>query len=131
MVGLKSTRHYQEWTDLDNLRSWINAFLGEYGAQAKEIAASGTAFVRANFSFDAQVAKLMTLIKDKLGESEDLSNSVALRYKGHNTSGFGLGNMFPSGTRYEYVPGRNLYVRREDADMIVRNYPHDWERIDG
>ena len=57
----------------------------------------------------------MTLIKEKLGDNQQLNESVALRYIGRNSNGFGLGNMWPSGQRYEYTPGRLLYVKQEDA----------------
>jgi glycosyltransferase involved in cell wall biosynthesis len=131
LTGLKDGRHYQEWTDLDNLKSWLKAFLGEHGAPAQEIAHLGTAFVREHFSFDAQVAKLMTLIKERLGESEQLANSVALRYKGRGNTAFGLGNAFPSGSRYEYTPNHLLYVNRQDLDQVMAMMPDQWEVAEG
>jgi len=129
LTDLRAQWHYQEWVTLDDLRSQIEKAL-EHPEYVQSIAAAGTKFVRANFSFDAQVAKLMTLIREKLGESESLQHSVALRYKGSNQSGFGLGNMFPSGMRYEYEAGKNLYAKVEDVDTIMRFYPNDWERMD-
>lgn len=138
LTGLKRSVHYARWNTLEDLRVLLQ-MQKEQDAKnhnpdleimRKSISAAGTAFVRENFSFDAQVAKLMQLIKEKLGESEELANSVALKYVGHNTSGFGLGNMFPSGARYEYQPGRNLYVRREDAEEILRLYGADWQRLE-
>lgn len=133
LTGLSKDIHYLEWNTLDDLREWIRKILDtehDGWSVPEQIGHNGTIFVRANFSFDAQVAKLMNLIKEKLGESEALANSVALKYRGQNTSGFGLGNMYPSGSRYEYVPGKNLYVRREDADEILRLYGSDWERLE-
>lgn len=129
LTGLKNMFHYVEWNTLDDLRELISNALttGEY--LTKPIAESGTKFVRENFSFDAQVVKLMALIKDKLGDSQQLNESIALRYVGRSSTGFGLGNMWPSGMRYEYEPGRLLYVKKEDVDVITQLYPADWERM--
>lgn len=129
LTGLKSMFHYVEWGTIEELKELIsNALADEY--IVKPIAASGTKFVRENYSFDAQVAKLMQLIKDRLGTNEKLSNSVALRYKGRLANSFGLGNTFPSGTRYEHQYGHLLYARREDVAEIMRQYPDQWERME-
>jgi glycosyltransferase involved in cell wall biosynthesis len=126
LTGLRNMFHYVEWNTLDDLRELIaNSLDDDY--IVKPIAESGTRFVRENFSFDAQVAKLMVLIREKLGESEQMVNTVALRYIGRNQFGFGLGNSFPSGLRYEHVAGRLLYAKREDVDTIMQWYPQQWE----
>lgn len=131
LTGLEEGKHYIEWNTLDQLKDIISVSLKpEYNELRTITANKGSAFVRANFSFDAQVAKLMQLIKDRLSESEQLANSVALKYIGRGTSSFGLGNMFPSGQRYEYDHGRLLYVKSEDVDTIMRLYPQDWLRMD-
>lgn len=131
LTGLQANVHYGEWYDLLTLKETINHALDPlYEELNKRTSAAGTQFVRENFSFDAQVTKLMALVKDKLGQSEQLSNSVALLYKGHSANGFGLGNMFPSGKRYEYVPGYNLYADRRDVDTIMTMYPNQWEKAD-
>lgn len=131
LTGLVASHHYSEWRTLDDLKADIKDALNpEFYEQVRHIANKGTAFVRANFSFDAQVAKLMALIKDKLGDSEQLQNSVALKYVGKGTGSFGLGNAYPSGQRYEYEAGRLLYVRREDLDTIMRYYPNDWQKME-
>lgn len=131
LTGLQATHHYLEWRTLDDLKADIKDALNpEFYEQVRYIANQGTAFVRANFSFDAQVAKLMALIKEKLGESEQLQNTVALKYIGRNTSSFGLGNGFPSNQRYEYQVGKLLYVKREDVDTLFKWYPSDWERME-
>ena len=132
LTGLKQGTHYIEWKTLDDLKIVIGLVVNLTEAKDiyDDVAAAGTAFVRANFSFDAQVAKLMQLIKERLGESEQLANSVALKYVGRGTSSFGLGNMYPSGQRYEYEAGRLLYVKSEDVDTIMRLYPQDWLRMD-
>ena len=129
LTDLRAQWHYQEWVTMDDLRSQIEKAL-EHPEYVQGIAAAGTAFVRENFSFDAQVAKLMNLIKERLGESEQLANSVALKYIGRGTSSFGLGNMYPSGQRYEYDHGRLLYVKPEDVDTIMQWYPNQWERME-
>lgn len=132
LTGLRAREHYYEWTDLDNLHYLIQRILNATSEDFKIplVAAAGTAFVRENFSFDAQVAKLMVLIKEKLGENPQLKESIALRYIGRNSNGFGLGNSFPSGMRYEYEPGHLLYVHRSDVDEIMRFYSSDWERME-
>jgi hypothetical protein len=72
----------------------------------------------------------MDLIRKHLGDSQQLKESIALRYIGRNGFGFGLGNSFPSGMRYEYEPGHLLYVHKADVDTITQMYPHDWERME-
>jgi hypothetical protein len=131
LTGLKAWQHYGEWTDLDSLRRNITGALDREGPAYKYemLAKAGTAFVLENYSFDAQVAKLMTLIREKLGAGEQLQSSVTLRYVGKNMGGFGLGNGFPSSMRYEYQPGHHLYVKMEDVDEIMRQYPGQWERM--
>jgi glycosyltransferase involved in cell wall biosynthesis len=132
LTGLKSSTHYIEWFDLEDFRQVLNDVTNpEFREQVRYVAEHGTAFVRANFSFDAQVAKLMVLIREKLGESEQLQNTVALRYVGKNQFGFGLGNSYPSGQRYEHVAGRLLYAKREDVDTIMQWYPQQWEVFNG
>lgn len=131
LTGLKSGKHYAEWTSLDSLRELIQVSLDpKFEDQVKQTAQWGTEFVRENFSFDAQVAKLMLLIKQHLGDSSQLADSVALIYRGKNTTPFGLGNAFPSGTRYEFNPGHNLYVRRADVEQLLSMYPNDWVRAE-
>ncbi len=127
LTGLEAGKHYVEWSTLEHLRFDIEHTLN-HPEQLNLIAAQGTFFAREHYSFDAQVAKLMTLIKERLGESEQLANSIALSYKGRSKHSFGLGNAYPSGQRYEYEPGRLLYVHREDVDLLMSNYPNDWER---
>lgn len=129
LTGLQSHIHYLGWSDLEDLKGKIGHILNTW-PEPILLARRGTAFVRENFSFDAQVAKLMLLIKERLGETESLANSVCLHYIGRNTNGFGLGNMFPSGTYYEYRPGKNLYVDKRDADEILRLYGADWQRME-
>lgn len=129
LTGLQTARHYQEWSDISSLRAWIRGFLGEYGAQAQEIAKLGTTFVRQNYSFDAQVTKLMQIIKEQLGSSEQIRTAVSLHYIGRNKGGFGMGNAFPSGMRYEHQPGHNLHVKAEDVEEIMRMFPGQWERL--
>lgn len=131
LTGLIAEHHYVEWHDLDELRAMISDALNpDFYEQVRHIARQGTAFVRENFSFDAQVTKLMALLKKHLGDNKELNNSVALRYKGNNQGGFGLGNAWPSGTRYEHQAGRLLYVRKEDVDQIMALYGQDWERME-
>lgn len=131
LTGLYAGKHFGSWDSLNNLKLQIEYYLHPENEERRQwLAANGTQFVRENFSFDAQVAKLMQLIKKHLGESEQLANSIALKYVGRNTSSFGLGNMFPSGQRYEYVAGKNLYVKREDLDMLMGLYPNDWMRLE-
>jgi len=133
LTGLKAGHHYIEWftlTDLHNHLQMINdgSITKE---QVDEIRTNGTAFVRANYSFDAQVEKLMGLIKTYLGSNQQLSQSVALKYIGRNPNSFGLGNMFPSGIRYEHNAGHLLYVKREDLPEIMRLFPDQWQQMDG
>ena len=129
LTGLQSGVHYIEWSDLHHLKVLISgALLAEDESLFHEIAKAGTAFVREHFSFDAQVVKLMALIKEKLGDNQQLNESVALRYIGRASNGFGLGNMWPSGQRYEYIPGRLLYVKREDADAVLGMFTGLFER---
>jgi len=129
LTGLKLGEHYVGWSNLESLRYAIKLQL-ENESLRQHVADAGTAFVRENFSFDAQVVKLMALIKERLGDSQQLNESITLRYVGRATNGFGLGNMWPSGMRYEYEPGRLLYVKKEDVDVITQLYPADWERMD-
>lgn len=131
LTGLQAQWDYIEWHTLDDLRYALTEASKNWDDPVlRETAANGTAKVRKNFSFDAQVAKLMALIKEHLGESKELADSVALIYRGRNTSAFGLGNAWPSQTRYEYKPGHQLYVRRIDLDQILLTYPNDWERAE-
>lgn len=127
LTGLRAGVHYMEWNNLDDLRYWLELCINN---DTEPVNRNGTDFVRANFSFDAQVAKLMVLIKEHLGDSKELADSVALIYKGRNTTAFGLGNAWPSNTRYEYTPGHNLYVRRADLAQLLSLYPNDWERVE-
>lgn len=132
LTGLIADFHYIEWFDLEHLRELITGILQADGSQLiPSISQRGTAFVREHFSFDAQVTKLMTLIRERLGENSQLKESIALKYIGRSSTGFGLGNMWPSGMRYEYEPGRLLYVRRDDVDEMLRYYPNEWQRVDG
>jgi glycosyl transferase family 2 len=128
MTGLKAGEHYIEWTTLDDLRVAMNWLTAE--RQREHVASTGTAFVHSNYSFDAQVAKLFKLIEEKLGENQQLNEAIPLKYQGRNGNGFGLGNSFPSGTRYEYTPGKPLYVHKLDYAEIMRLYPGQWERIE-
>jgi len=128
LTGLEAGYHYGEWENLRDLRELLDIMLEPKNEEWRmKVATDGTAFVRENFSFDAQVAKLMVLIKERLGESEQMVNTVALKYIGRNQFGFGLGNSFPSGNRYEHVPNRLLYVKVEDLDTILNWYPTEWE----
>jgi len=131
LTGLRAGVHYLEWYTLNELQDLIKTALYlTFDERRQAVAADGTAFVRENFSFDAQVTKLMALIKEHLGESEQLANSVALKYTGRNRFGFGLGNSFPSNQRYEYQPGKLLYVKREDLDTLLQWYPNQWEKME-
>ena len=130
LTGL-NTVHFLEWHNLDDLRSRITLIIDtvyDGWSIPEQTARNGTTFVRKHFSFDAQVTKLMTLIKEKLGDNQQLNESVALRYIGRNSNGFGLGNMWPSGQRYEYTPGRLLYVKQEDAAAIMDMFTGLFER---
>ena len=57
LTGLRDGVHYASWTDLVDLRSKIAYWLPRED-ERKRIALQGCAFVRANFSYDAQVQKL-------------------------------------------------------------------------
>lgn len=62
-TGLVPGRHYIEWTDLDDLRDEIEFWMTEGEPQRMdEIARLGRDYVRANFSYDAQIEKLWRLI---------------------------------------------------------------------
>lgn len=131
LTGLQKNLHYFEWTNLDDLRAMLQNIQDADDVQKSAIdfvAVNGTAFVREHFSFDAQVAKLMALLKQKLGESDELANAIPFKYVGANTSPFGLGNAWPSRTRYEHTPGKLLYVNRLDVEELQRNYPGQFER---
>ena len=130
LTGLKSGVHYLSWHGISDMKRWLEIILNEHPNEEKIVSTAGTTFVRENFSFDAQVAKLMALIREHLGESPQLKESIALRYIGRGSGGFGLGNLYPSGTRYEYEPGHLLYVHHKDVDEILRLYPQDWQRMD-
>lgn len=132
LTGLSNNIHYLEWNTLDDLRTWIKKILNtEYDGWSvpEQIAHNGTRFVRANFSFDAQVVKLMAIIREQLGSGETLKSSISLRYIGRNQDSFGMGNGFPSGMRYEYIPGHSLHVKAEDVEVIMRMYPGQWEAM--
>lgn len=61
LTGLRAGVHYVEWTDLKDLQAKIAHWMRpETTAQRNEIARAGRDFVRANFSYDAQVDKLFT-----------------------------------------------------------------------
>lgn len=63
LTGLQAGVHYIEWTDLDDLEIKIAEWLQpEYSPRRELIAAAGQEFVRRNFSYEAQVKKLWTLI---------------------------------------------------------------------
>lgn len=127
LTGLISGVHYMEWYTIENLRYSIQTILEGRDKAINLVAAAGTTFVRENFSFDAQVTKLMALIKKYFGESAQMAASVPLFYKGRNVHPFGLGNGWPSGTRYEFEPGHLLYAHNADVEAIMRTYPFDWE----
>jgi len=57
-----------------------------------------------------------------------MSNTIPFKYIGKNTNTFGMGNAWPSKMRYEYTPGKLLYVHRLDVEELQRNYPNQFER---
>lgn len=62
-TGLKAGVHYVEWGNLRGLRTAIKKWVAdEMFVERARIAKAGQAFVRANFSYDAQVAKLWELL---------------------------------------------------------------------
>lgn len=62
-TGLISGTHYAEWTDLKDLAIKIKYWLNPERAEARrQIAEAGQSFVRANFSYQAQVQKLWGLL---------------------------------------------------------------------
>lgn len=66
-TGLIPGVHYAEWTDIDDLRQKIDYWLQpEQAAARRQIAEAGREFVRENFSFDAQVEKLLTELLPEL-----------------------------------------------------------------
>lgn len=128
LTGLKHLVHYVEWRDLIGLREWIKKILADW-PNPQVVAQRGNTFALENYSFDAQIKKLMELIRVHLGSNEQLLSSVAMQYVGKNKDAFGLG-VFPSGIRYEYQPGRLLYVRPEDYEYLNSQYPNEWERME-
>lgn len=130
LTGLKADVHYVRWHNISSLPQLIEMAL-KREEDVKEIATVGTAFVREYFSFDAQVAKLMDLLKKHLGTSEALNNAIALRWIGRGDSPGGLGNTYPSGMRYEHRPGQLLYIKQEDINEFMRlNSAANWERME-
>jgi hypothetical protein len=132
LTGLEAGKHYVEWKDTGDLNRVIHNVLSPLvGGGMDFIATAGTAFVREHFSFDAQVAKLMDLLKKHLGTSEALNNAIALRWIGRGESPGGLGNTYPSGMRYEHHIGQLLYVKQEDINEFMRlNSAANWERME-
>lgn len=132
MTGLQAGKHYAEWNTLEELREKIHFALGDISSENRLfIANAGTAFVREHFSFDAQVTKLMDLLKEKLSVTPALNDAIALRWRGRGNSPGGLGNAYPSGQRYEHQAGKLLYVKPEDIDEFLRlNNPVNWERME-
>lgn len=132
LTGLQAGVHYGEWTSLGVLEDWLNTSLAKtWDKRRKEIASAGTAFVREHYSFDAQVVKLMALLKKHLGTSEALNNAIALRWIGRGDSPGGLGNTYPSGMRYEHRAGQLLYIKQEDITEFMRlNSAANWERME-
>lgn len=62
-TGLIAGEHYIEWQTLDDLPAVIDEWLAADRAQDRQrIAETGQAFVRAHFSYDAQVGKLWDLL---------------------------------------------------------------------
>jgi hypothetical protein len=63
LTGLQAGTHYVEWADLADLKRKARKWATEAkAAERKEIAEAGKAYVRANFSYDAQVAKLLEML---------------------------------------------------------------------
>lgn len=63
LTGLRAGLHYIEWSDLEDLRVKILHWTAvEQMDTRAQIAACGREFVRANFSYDAQVKKLWRLL---------------------------------------------------------------------
>jgi hypothetical protein len=63
ITGLKAGEHYIEWKDTKDLKVKIRKWLPPARAEERDtIAQAGCDFVRANFSFDAQVAKLLEML---------------------------------------------------------------------
>ena len=63
LTGLRAGEHYAEWRDLVDLQRQVKHWLRPEQTEARaRIAECGQSFVRANFSYDAQVRKLCDLI---------------------------------------------------------------------
>jgi hypothetical protein len=61
--GMASGEHYVEWRSLEELAALIQEWLlPQNEGRRQEIAKAGQAFVRQNFSYDAQVEKLWGLL---------------------------------------------------------------------
>lgn len=133
LTGLIANTHYIEWHTIDDLKIWLDRIKNadaEHQLILKIIKQAGTEFVHENFSFDAQVIKLMNLIRKHLGDNPQLKDTVALQYVGRSMVGFGLGSSFPTGNRYEYKVGHLLYVHQDDLAAFFTQYPADWRRME-
>jgi len=61
--GLRAGTHYIEWRSLEELEDLINYWIkSEHRKERARIARAGMKYVRANFSYDAQVKKLWELL---------------------------------------------------------------------
>jgi len=64
-TGLRAGVHYVEWRTIDELRDLVYLWLTRDEARAR-IAQQGQAFVRANYNYDAQAARLLRLVGEKI-----------------------------------------------------------------
>ena len=68
-TGLKDGVHYVAWDDLEDLQAKLHLWLGSKQARKRaKIAKAGQAFVRDNYSFDAQVRKLFVELLPLIAE---------------------------------------------------------------
>lgn len=122
--GIIPGKHMVEWSDVADLREKIGYYL-THEEERRRIADAGTAFVRENFSFDAQVRKLFQLLPLAKQKQND---RALVEYTGRNIDQFGY---IGPHTRQQYTvnPGRAFVVHRDDLQPMLIREPHLWREV--
>lgn len=120
-TGLIPGKHYVEWHTNDELPSLIRYYLDpKHEAERRAIADAGTAFVRANHSFDKRVADLWELMR-VLPEGKQMEDTVTLQWIGSERGGGGFPSVVnPKGYTF-YPPQKTLTVHRRDAEWFLQH----------
>lgn len=123
LTGITDNEHHGSWVDYDELQVEIRFYLLNEGVR-QVIAQSGAAFIHEHHSFDARVAELFTLIKDKAERRMSGGMHVVNRFV---TEKIGVRGIVTQ-EQYEYTPGIVLEMDARDAQALVAS-GRGWEVV--